>query len=229
VFGFRLGVAALAAVTFMAGACASAEPVSLENLGLSMEVDIQAGGAFEVTVPVDPDTRVSVVAAPRGVTAAISEAPDERQLLLSVAVHSDTPRGAYNLALLVTRDGRAYELGWPFDVVDPNGGSPAGTTVTTQAGSVDALLTVDSPQVGTVFTGGSVLRGETSSPTVAYRLASARGDTTLAEGTVTAFDVRFSTIVGFTNTCCIEMVLEVFQPTPDGLALTIPLTYPESG
>jgi hypothetical protein len=51
----------------------------------------------------------------------------------------------------------------------------------------------------------------------------------LAEGTTDVIAGAFSTTLEFTNTCCIEMVLEVFQPGDDGLATTIPVAYPESG
>jgi hypothetical protein len=80
-----------------------------------------------------------------------------------------------------------------------------------------------------VFTADSVLRGQTSSPTVGYRLLAAGDDTVLAEGTVSAINGVFSAEVEFANTCCVEMVLDVFQPSTDGLALIIPLTHPESG
>ena len=226
----RLRVAAATTLALLVGACASTEPASLENLGLSMEVDIQPGTDFEVVVPIDPDTSIRLVSAPPGVSAAIPEAPNGDSILLSVAVDPDTPRGAYGLALLVTRDGKEYELGWPFKVVELAGGASATEpTATTQPASLQALLTVDSPQIGDLFTSSSVLRGETSSPTVAYRLLSPGGSVVLAEGTVTAVDGGSATIVEFTNTCCIEMVLEVFQPSADGLGLTIPLAYPESG
>jgi hypothetical protein len=114
----HLAVAA-AALALFAGACSSDESVTLEDLGLDIEVDIEAGTEFELGVPLDPDTVVDVVAAPPGVNAGISAQPSEGSLLLTVAVDPDTPRGAYDLALLVTRNGEEYELGWPFEVVEP--------------------------------------------------------------------------------------------------------------
>ena len=52
----------------------------------------------------------------------------------------------------------------------------------------------------------------------------------LAEGTIVVDgDGLFSTTVEFTNTCCIEMTLEVFDIEPDlGLGVSIPLAYPET-
>lgn len=113
-----LAVAAAALALFL-GACSSDDAVTLEDLGLAIEVDIEAGTEFELGVPLDSETVVDVVGAPPGVNAAISATPSEGSLLLTVAVDSDTPRGTYNLALLVTRNGEEYELAWPFDVIEP--------------------------------------------------------------------------------------------------------------
>jgi hypothetical protein len=104
---------------------------------------------------------------------------------------------------------------------------PTDPVAPTQPASVAALLTVDTPQVGDLFESPSLIKGETSSLTVGYRLSA--GDKVLTEGTVSAADGAFATVVEFTNACCVEMVLEVFQPSADGLALTIPLAFPESG
>ena len=214
-------------LALVVGGCASTESVDLEELGLAMEVDIQAGSRFEVAVPLDPDTAISVAAAPRGVTAAISAAPDGESMLLSVAVDSETPRGAYNLALLVIRHGDEHELGWPFSVVEAGAASATEPTATTQPASVDVLLTVASPAPGDLFTNASIVRGETSSSTVGLRLTA--GDIVLAEELIAAVDGGYETAVEFTNTCCIEMMLEVFHPDSDGLGVSIPLAYPEPG
>lgn len=99
-----------------------------------------------------------------------------------------------------------------------------GATETTQPAIDEALLTVDSPQVGSVFVSGDVVAGETTSATVEWRLT-AGGDQVLAGGTATAVEGTFSAVVEFTNTCCIEMLLEVTGEP--GLTLSIPLAYPE--
>ena len=222
----RLVAVTVTTLALLVGACGSTESVTIEDLGMSVEIDIQAGSEFELAFPLDHDTDISVASAPPGVTATITEAPNGESILLAVAVASDTPRGAYNLALLATRNGEDYELGWPFDVVEPVGAaSPTDPVATTQPGVVDALLTVDAPMPGAVFTSRSTLRGETSSPTVGYRLNG--GDMVLAEGTASAVDGTYAVTVEFTNTCCIEMLLEVFQLDPDGLSVQVPLTYPE--
>lgn len=96
----------------------------------------------------------------------------------------------------------------------------------TQPGSVATLLTVDSPQVGDLFVSTSPLRGQTSSPTVGYRLSA--GDTVLTEGTVSSIDGQFATVLEFSDSCCTEMLLEVFHPEEAGLTLEIPLTHPDS-
>lgn len=100
-------------------------------------------------------------------------------------------------------------------------------TATTMAGSVEASLTVATPEIGGVFASPSSVTGESSSPTVDYELSA--GGMVLAEGTIDVTDGKFSTMVEFTNTCCIEMMLEVTQPGDGGLTLTIPVAYPEPG
>ena len=92
---------------------------------------------------------------------------------------------------------------------------------------MEARLTVDTPLVGEVFPSPSVISGEASSSTVGY-LLSAGGDIVLAEGTIDVIDGKFSAVVEFTNTCCIEMTLEVFQTNEGGLSVTVPVAYPES-
>ncbi|MDH3539456.1 MAG: hypothetical protein OEP52_05645 [Acidimicrobiia bacterium] len=210
---------AAAVLVLVAGACGSSSTVDRESLGLMIEADIQAGSRFEVSVPMQPDTAIEVVSAPAGVTASISEAADGGALLLSVAVDADTPRGAYNLGLLATQDGEEHLIGWPFDVVD------AGSTATTQPGSVVGLLTLDTPQVDELFPSPSILSGAAPTPTVDYRLTA--GGWVLAEGTIDVIDGEFSAVVEFTNSCCVDMTLEVFND--GGLSLTIPVAYPEAG
>ena len=223
---WRLLATTVTTLALLMGACGSTESVTIESLGLSVEVDIQAGSEFELAFPLDQDTSIGVVSAPPGVTATITEASNGESMLLAVAVDAATPRGAYNLALLATRNGEDYELGWPFDVVEPVGAaSPTDPVATTQPGVVGALLTVDSPLPGAVFTSSSTLRGETSSPTVGYRLNA--GDIVLAEGTAFTVDGTYATTIEFASPCCIEMLLEVYQLDRDGLSVQVPLTYPE--
>lgn len=115
----RLGATLSVVFVLLAAACSSAvAPPDIESLGLLIEADIQAGGTFEVSIPIDENTTVSVENAPRGVTAALTPGANG-SILLTVAVEPDTPRGAYNLGLIVVRDGERYELVWPFDVEDP--------------------------------------------------------------------------------------------------------------
>lgn len=116
----RSVLAAIAVFAVLTAACSSSEPLDIESLNLAVGTEIQAGATFEVAVPATEGVELSVVAAPPGVTAELTGAGEE-MLLLRVAVDADTPRGAYNLALLAMRDGDRYELGWPFDVVDPGG------------------------------------------------------------------------------------------------------------
>ncbi|NNL98911.1 MAG: hypothetical protein HKO63_11965 [Acidimicrobiia bacterium] len=205
----RMAVASALAV--MVAACGAATGVELEDLGLAVGAHIQAGADFELVVPAQPDTTIEVVLAPPGVVASISDASGGDSIRLAVAVDQDTPRGAYNLALRVVKDGEEYEFGWPFRVIE----------------STDALLTVVSPQIGDLLPSPAVLSGRSSSSTVDYTLAA--GSLVLAEGTVEVVDGAFSVALEFTNTCCIEMVLEVFQPGENGLAVTIPVAYPEEG
>lgn len=214
--------AAAAVLALLAGACGSSSTVDRESLGLLIEADIQAGTRFEISVPKQPDTSIEVVSAPDGVTASVSEAAGSGTILLSVAIDADAPRGAYNLGLQATRDGEEFLIDWPFDVVD------GGSTATIQPGSVEARLTVDTPLVGEVFPSSSVISGEASSSTVGY-LLSAGGDIVLAEGTIDVIDGEFSAVVEFTNACCIEMTLKVFQTNEGGLSVTVPVAYPESG
>ena len=79
------------ALAVLVGACSAPAPVGLEELGLMIEADIQAGSSFEVVVPKVADTTVSVVSAPPGVSAAIGDVPSGGSMLLSVAVDPDTP------------------------------------------------------------------------------------------------------------------------------------------
>ncbi|NNE97338.1 MAG: hypothetical protein HKN24_15070 [Acidimicrobiales bacterium] len=95
-------------------------PVDLEQLGLSVSAEIQAGQWVEVTVPVPEDTVVAIGTVPEGVTATLTPATDGT-MTLRVAPAADTPRGEYNLGLIATTDGDRQELSWPFRVADPDG------------------------------------------------------------------------------------------------------------
>lgn len=86
---------------------------------------------------------------------------------------------------------------------------------------------MNTPLIGVVLPSSSPINGESSSPTVDYVLSA--GDIVLAEGTIDVIDREFSATVEFTNTCCIEMTLEVLQPGGSGATQTIPLAYPEPG
>lgn len=124
-------IAAIWAVVLLVGACASSSTVDLASLGLDIDTDIQAGSQFEVAVPIQSGTTITVASAPPGVTASISETAGGESILLSVAVDAGTPRGAYRLALFVVRGEEEYQLGWPFDVVD------GAATATTASGPVE--------------------------------------------------------------------------------------------
>ncbi len=221
----RALVVVAAPAVFMAACSPSAAP-DIESLGLAITADIQAGSTFEVAVPATADTELSVVSAPPGVTATITHAPGG-MMRLALAVDDDTPRGAYNLALLAIRDGERFELGWPFEVVEPDAAAPTTSPVaTTQPSVVDAMLVVDTPRPGDLFPDLSLISGRSSTEFVGYRLLA--GGQPIAQGSLEtargAFDVR----LGFTIECCIEMLLEVFHPNDNGLMVSIPLTYPES-
>lgn len=206
----------LAAAVLVLAACGSSSTVDVESLGLGVDTQIQAGQQFVLTVPAQPDTTIDVVSTPAGVTASIAEA--DGTVTLVVNVEFDTPRGDYNLALLVDQDGEETELGWPFEVIEPDSSEP---------GSNESELAVTSPQVGAVVTSPVTIAGSSSAGMVAY-LLTAGGDTILAEGTTDVVDGAFSVTVEFENTCCIEMTLEVFHVDEGGLSRTIPLTYPET-
>jgi len=223
----RLVAVVLASFAILAVACSSSEAPDIESLGLAMTVDIQAGATFDVTVPATADTDLSVVSAPPGVTAKLTEDAEDGTIRLKVAVDEDTPRGAYNLALLAVRNGERYELGWPFEVIEPVGAAPTTVPVaTTQPSGVEALLVVDTPQVGDVFPSLSLISGRTSTELVGYRLFA--GGQLIAQGPLEASLGQFEVSLGFDNTCCTEMLLEVFHLNDNGLLVSIPLTYPES-
>ena len=116
-------------------------------------------------------------------------------------------------------------------------GSTAASSVpsSTVPSSVESWLTVDTPVPGEVVTSPAVLIGTSSSPQIGYRLY-AGGDITLTEGTVESDpqqEGRFEVTIEFTNTCCMEMTLEVFSIDPEvgsgPTTVSIPLAYPESG
>lgn len=207
-------------------ACSSSPAVDIESLGLAITVDIQAGSIFEVAVPATASTELSVVSAPPGVSATITDVPDG-MIRLVVAVDEDTPRGAYNLALLAVRDGDRFELGWPFEVVEPDAAAPTtGPVATTQPSVVDALLVVDTPRPGDLFADPSLISGRTSTEFVGYRLLA--GGQPIAQGSLETARGAFDVELGFTNECCVEMLLEVFHLNDNGLMVSIPLTYPET-
>ncbi|NND02383.1 MAG: hypothetical protein HKN91_06300 [Acidimicrobiia bacterium] len=225
---WRQVLVAIAASSMLMAACSATEAVDIESLGLVVSADIQAGTTFELAVPSNPDVELTVVSAPPGVTATLSEVADERWLL-KIVVDEDTPRGAYNLALRAVRDGESYELGWPFEVVEPVGA--VSTTVpvdTTQPAVVDEFLVVDSPQPGDVFDDLSLISGRSSTAFIGYRLSA--GGEAIAQGSLETANGEFSVkLSGFVNDCCIEMLLEVFHVNDDGLLVSIPVTYPEQG
>ena len=209
----------------VAASCFPTNDPHIESLGLAIETDIPAGGTFEVSVPAPTDAVVTVRTVPAGVTAAIVDVPAEGIMRLVVNVEFDTPRGAYNLGLAVIRGGEEYLVGWPFEVVEPSG--PAPTTGPTKTDDVAAQpeLIVESPQPGDLMVSGDIVRGVTSTDVVGYRLVG--GGTIIDEGTLTAAGGRFESAIVFTNTCCIEMDLEVFHVEDGGLIVTVPVTYPE--
>lgn len=88
-----------------------------------------------------------------------------------------------------------------------------------------AFISVDKPTSGALFTDGDAVRGTSSSDAIEYRLSA--GDVVLSAGSAPVTDEgTFDIRIGFTNTCCIEMLLELFHP--DGaVATAIPLAYPE--
>lgn len=222
----RALVVVAAAAVFMA-ACSSPAAPDIESLGLAITADIQAGATFEVAVPATADTELSVVSAPPGVTATITAGP-EGAMRLVVSVDHDTPRGAYNLALLVVRDGERYELGWPFEVVEPDEAAPTtGPVATTQLSEVDAMLVVDTPRPGDMFPDSSLISGRTSTEFIGYRLLA--GGQPIAQGSLETSRGAFDVKLGFINECCTEMLLEVFHVNDNGLMVSIPLTYPEPG
>ena len=223
---WRLAVAAALALMVLATACSASTAPDLESLGLAIETDIQAGSTFELAVPKQPDTIVSVETTPPGVTAVITDGPTEELMLLTVIVDIDTPRGTYNLGLSVLHDNEQFSVNWPFEVVEPGGPTPATVPSTTQPATTDAMLSVESPQAGEIMVSSDSVKGFTSTEQVGYRLSA--GGTVLDQGVITSVDGGFESPIVFVNTCCIEMLLEVFHTEAGGLAVTIPLSYPES-
>ena len=99
---------------------------------------------------------------------------------------------------------------------------------TTLPATVDQVLVIASPEVGALVTSPLTITGTATASEVGYRVLGA--GSLLAEGTLAAgSDGAFSTTMEFTNTCCIELTLEVFDSEPGGLTVSIPLTYPEPG
>ena len=121
---WRTATLAATALIVLAAACSSADAPDLESIGLAVETDIQAGSTFEVTVPRQADTSVSVATMPPGVTAAFTPGAADDTIKLTVNVEFDVPRGEYDLGLSVVRDGEEYTVGWPFEVTEPGGAVP---------------------------------------------------------------------------------------------------------
>lgn len=217
--------ATMLVLMLVAASCFPTNDPDLESLGLAIETDIAAGETFEVAVPAPTDAVVTVKTAPAGVTAAITDGP-EGMMRLTVNVEFDTPRGAYNLGLAVVRGGEEYLVGWPFEVVEPGGPAPTTGPAMTDDVTMQSELTVESPQPGDLMVSGDIVRGVTSTDVVGYRLVGG-GGIVIDEGTLTTVSGRFESAIVFTNTCCIEMDLEVFHVEDGGLIVTVPVTYPE--
>lgn len=115
---FVVGATVLVGLLGLAG-CSSSSAPDLESIGLRIEADIQAGASFELAFPSQDGTTMTIVSAPPGVDARIGAGSEPGTNLLTVVVDGDTPRGAYNLAITVVRDGEETNLGWPFEVVEP--------------------------------------------------------------------------------------------------------------
>lgn len=225
---WQRAIAAIAALAVILTACSSSDPVDIESLGLGVDVDIEAGETFELSVPATPDVDLSLVMAPNGVAASLSENEESDMIDLVVTVDEDTARGDYALALLAVKEGDRYELSWPFRVIEPMSAAP--TTMapvdTTQPGTVEEMLVVDTPQPGDVFGDLSLISGRSSESFVGYRLLA--GGQPIAQSSLETSNGEFEVKLGFINDCCIEMTLEVFHIHDDGLLVSIPLTYPES-
>ena len=103
------------------------------------------------------------------------------------------------------------------------------TTETTELATGQSIIEIDAPRVGDVVGGPLVITGTATGPAVAHRLGS--DSITFAEGTIEpAADGSLAATVEFTNTCCIEMTLTIFDPVQDPsgtFAVSIPLAYPE--
>ena len=86
---------------------------------MSIETDpFQAGTEFEFTFLAPDEASLELASAPAGVEAQLLPTADESYYRLTISVAADTPRGAYNLGIIVEEDGDRTLLGWPFDVVD---------------------------------------------------------------------------------------------------------------
>jgi len=109
--------AGLVSLALVFAGCSSGTP-DLESIGLATETEIQAGQVVEVAFVTQPDAAIRVVSAPTGVTATIAERPQPGERLLQVEVDAATPRGSYDLGILVVRKGEVTLRNWPFEVVD---------------------------------------------------------------------------------------------------------------
>lgn len=113
------------------------------------------------------------------------------------------------------------------DLVHTGFGADGGDGVAAGDAPSDAPILVEAPASGDVFVDGDLVRGRASTDAVAYRLLA--GDTELTGGSVpVGEDGTFEFRVGFTNTCCTEMVLEITEVDGVG-AVDVPLTFPEPG
>ena len=211
------------ALAVLLASCTAADDVTLGSLNLDVIADVQAGSTFELAVPATPNTTLRVDSAPAGVHATITDGPNDT-IVLTIRAAADAPRGAYNLGLNGERDGTAFELGFPFSVLAPEPEAPVDTT---QPSEVEATLEVTTPLPGDVFPSESLIAGISSSEFVGYRLFA--GDELVAQGSLETSLGEFEVRLGFVNDCCTEMLLEVFHTNDDGLLVSIPLTYPESG
>lgn len=109
------------------------------------------------------------------------------------------------------------------------GDSSSPEPVTRVEEPLESFIEISSPNSGDLVTSPLVITGEGTASEVAYRLSA--GGSTLAAGTITPEGGDFAVTVDFTNTCCIEMLLEVFDPIVDPsetFRIGIPLSYPEA-
>lgn len=119
--------------------------------------------------------------------------------------------------------GRVWAVS-PVELAVPD----VGPVETTAPAAGEHQLVIAYPNVADIVTSPLTIEGVATASQLGYRLFG--GGMPLAEGTIVVDgEGRFSTTVEFSNTCCIELTLEVFDMQPDaGLGVTIPLAYPET-